>query len=521
MTATHPDAARPVPATTLGRLLPLLRATSGAVEDTVSPLDGRPVASIPQSSAEDVDAAFARARRAQPTWAALGASGRGRHLLAFHDLLLAHQSELADIIVVESGKARRDAVEEILHLAMTARYYGRNAAALLRPQRRRGVVPLLTRVDVLHHPKGVVSVISPWNYPLTMAMADGVAALAAGNTVVAKPDSRTVLSALAGLDLLRRAGVPDDVWQVVAGPGPVVGTALAERGDHVCVTGSVATGRTVAAIAGRRLVGASLELGGKNPMVVLADADLDAAVAGALRGCFANAGQLCVSVERLYVDRAVYGAFRARFVAAVRRLDLSVGTGWAGEVGTLTSAGQLERVSAHVADARERRATVLTGGRARPDLAPWAYEPTVLEGVTPDMACHHEETFGPVVALYPFDTEDEAVALANDSAYGLNASVWSRDHARARSLASRIRTGTVNVNEPLAASFGSLGAPMGGRGQSGLGRRQGPEGLVRFTEVQVVATQRLVGLGKPARLTHEQFAALLTRSQAVMRALGL
>lgn len=521
MTAAHTVTAHLVKPARVRHLVAMVTATSGRTHPTTSPLDGSHLADVPQSSIVDVDAAFARARAAQPAWAELGASGRGRRLLEFHDLLLAEQESLADLIVTETGKSRRDAIEEVFHAAMTARYYGVHAARILRTRRRPGVIPGLTRVDVQHVPKGVVGVISPWNYPLTMGFSDGIAALAAGNTVVAKPDAQTMLTALAGLELLRRAGVPDHVWQVVAGPGGEIGTALVERADHITFTGSTATGRKVAARAAERLIGASLELGGKNPMVVLEDADLDAAVDGAVRGCFGNAGQLCVSFERVYVARPVYAEFRDRFVAATRALDLRSGLDWASDVGTLTSESQLEKVAAHVEDARAHGATVLTGGRPRPDLAPWSYEPTILEGVTPGMGLFRDETFGPVVALYPVDSDDEAAAAANDSAFGLNASVWSRNHRRARALASRVRAGSVNVNESIAASFGSLAAPMGGFGDSGLGRRQGPEGLLRFTEPQVVATQRGMGLGTPPGLSREEFAEVMTGALKVMRTLRL
>lgn len=521
MTTTHTDAARLVPPATVARLLSQLTATGAAGEPTASPLDGSALTAVPRSTPDDVDAAFASARAAQPAWAGLGASDRGRRLLEFHDLLLAHQAGLADVIVAETGKSRRDAVEEVFHTAMTARYYGQFAAGFLRSERRRGVFPVLTRIDVHHHPKGVVGVISPWNYPLTMAFSDGLAALAAGNTVVAKPDAQTMLTALAGLELLRAAGVPEEAWQVVAGPGDVVGGALVDRADAVCFTGSTRTGRAVGVRAAERLVSASLELGGKNPMIVCADADLTAAVDGAIRGCFSNAGQLCASFERLYVAREVLDEFTDALVAATRALRLAPGPGWHADVGTLTNAAQLEKVSGHVDDARAHGATVLCGGRPRPDLAPFSYEPTILAGVGRDAALYREETFGPVVALYPFDDEDEAVAAANDSAQGLNAAVWTRDHRRGRALAARIRCGTVNVNEAIAASFGSLSAPMGGMGESGLGRRQGPEGLLRFTETQAVATQRGMSLGTPAGMDKERFAALMTASLRVMRRLRL
>lgn len=471
-----------------------LRATSGSTFDEWSPLTGRLLATIPLSSADDVDAAIAVARGFQPRWARVPAAERAGCLLRLHDLLLDNQDGLLDLVCAESGKARMDAYVELVHLALTARYYGRRARRQLRARRARGVVPGLTRVDVNRVPKGVIGLITPWNYPLTMALCDGIAALAAGNAVVHKPDSQTVLSALAGIALLRAAGVPAEAWQVVAAPGPEVGPRLVAGCDMIAFTGSTATGRQLATATAGRLTSITAELGGKNPLIVLDDADLDAAAAGAVRACFDNAGQLCVHIERIYADARVYDGFRERFVAAVRQLVVAPGLGWDCQVGTLISADQLAKVDDHVSDARAKGATVVCGGRPRPDLAPWCYEPTVLEGVTAAMRCHLDETFGPVVSLYRFDGEDEAVALANEGDRGLNASIWTTDHARGRRLARRLRAGTVNINEGYAAALASIDAPMGGMGASGLGRRQGAEGLLRFTEAQTVATQRLLPL---------------------------
>lgn len=502
---------------TVDRLLGRIKATGEEWASTFSPLDGSPLAEIPISTLDDVERAFARARDVQRVWGETPIRERATAMLRFHDLLLDHIDELCDLLCVESGKARRDAFEEVIHLALTARYLGRTLKRHLASERRLGVFPVATSVSVNRIPEGVVAVISPWNYPLTMAFCDGLAALGAGNTVVSKPDSQTVVVALRGLELMEAAGFPTDAWQIVSGPGPVIGTALIDHADHVCFTGSTATGRLVGARAGERLINASLELGGKNPMIVLADADLDKAVDGAVRGCFSNAGQLCVAFERIYVAREVYPAFREAFAARVAALDLSVGTGWASDVGTLVSASQLEKVSEHVTDATDKGAVAVAGGRPRPDLAPFAYEPTILEGVTEQMLCAALETFGPVVALHPFDDESEAVTAANRGEEGLNAAVYSRDVRCAQRLAARIRCGTVTVNEVFGAALGSIDAPMGGMGTSGVGRRQGREGVQRFTEPQTVATQRWIGLGGLPGLSPERWSSTMLDMLRMLR----
>jgi succinate-semialdehyde dehydrogenase / glutarate-semialdehyde dehydrogenase len=484
-----------------------------------TPFTGDRLAALPEATPEDVATAFDRARAAQPDWARTPVRQRAAVLLRFHDLLLRRESEVLDLIQLETGKARLHAHEEVQAVAVAARHYGRKAPAYLRPHRHTGAIPTLTKVTELRHPRGVVGQIAPWNYPLELSVGDALPGLVAGNGLVMKPDTETALTALWARDLMIEAGLPEQVWQVVLGDGPVVGPAVVEHADYVSFTGSTRTGREVAQKAAARLVGASLELGGKNPMLVLADADLDKAAAGAVRAAFSSAGQLCISVERLYVHSSVADDFLERFVARTRAVRLGAALAYGADMGSLVSDKQLENVTRHVEEAREKGATVLTGGRHRPDIGPLFYEPTVLEGVQAPMAVCAEETFGPVVSVYRFHDEDEAVALANATPYGLNASVWSRDGRRARAVAARLRTGTVNVNEGYAAAYGSVQSPMGGMGDSGLGRRHGSEGILKYTEAQTVAHQRLLPMAPSLGMDDEGYAAFMTRSLKALKAL--
>jgi succinate-semialdehyde dehydrogenase/glutarate-semialdehyde dehydrogenase len=494
-------------------------STTGQVHTTYAPFTGQPVAAVALSSPDDVAEAARRASRAQVPWARVPVELRAGVLLKFHDLVLDRQNEILDLIQWESGKARKHAYEEVGHLAMTARYYGRLATRMLAPRRQRGLFPVLTRVDVRRPPKGVVGIISPWNYPFTMAMCDGLPALMAGNTIVHKPDLQTPLSALVGIDLLRQAGLPPEAWQVVYGDGPTVGSAVVDNVDHICFTGSTRTGRLVAGKAADRLIGASLELGGKNPMLVLRDADLERAAEGAVRACFSSAGQLCVAMERMYVADQIYDRFMARFVRRAEAMRLSSQLGYSGDMGSLVSQSQLDTVERHVEDARSQGAQIVTGGHRRPDIGPLFYAPTVLTGVRPGMTCFSEETFGPVVSVYRFGDELDAVERANDGEFGLNACIFTGDTARGRALAARIKCGTVNINEAYSATFGSIEAPMGGMRKSGIGRRQGPEGLHRFTEPQAIGTQRLVPVAPAFGLSDAAWAKAMTVSLKVLKKL--
>jgi succinate-semialdehyde dehydrogenase / glutarate-semialdehyde dehydrogenase len=503
----------------------LARLTAGTTGSGTTanhcPFTGEKLADLPASSPDDVAAAFDRARDAQRAWAAKPAAQRAAVLLRFHDLVLRHQSDVLDLIQLESGKSRMHAQEEVQSVAVTARHYGRRGPAYLKARGATGAVPGLTKVRVLHHPKGVIGQVSPWNYPFALSVGDALPAFAAGNAVVTKPDTQTALTALWARRMLIEAGLPEAVWQIVIGDGAVVGPAVVEHGDYVSFTGSTRTGREVAQKAAARLVGACLELGGKNAMLVLDDADLDKAAEGAVRACFSSAGQLCISIERLYVHEAVADAFLERFVARTKAMRLGTALAYGADLGSLVSQRQLDTVRRHVDEAKAKGATVLAGGRERPDVGPLFYEPTILDGVEHPMAVCTEETFGPVVSVYRFKDENEAVERANGTPYGLNSSVWTRNGRRGRQIAARLRTGTVNVNEGYAAAYGSAAAPMGGMGQSGLGRRHGSEGILKYTEAQTVATQRLLPLAPSFGMSDEQYAGLMTRGLRLMKAFRL
>jgi succinate-semialdehyde dehydrogenase/glutarate-semialdehyde dehydrogenase len=500
------------------RLRGLLTATGPAME-LRSPVTGQVIGELPTSTPADVEVGAQLANRAQSDWAARPIDERARLLLDFHDHLLDRRDYFVDLLQ-SVGKDRLSAANEVLHVALTARYYGRTARRYLRSERGEGILPLLTRVDRHYVPKGLVGVIGPWNYPLTMTISDGLAALVAGNAIMLKPDHQTPLVALAAVELLRTAGLPGDVWQVVHGRGAVVGRELIDVSDYVCFTGSTATGRTVAAQCASRLIGCSLELGGKNPLVILDDADVEAAADGGVRASFSNAGQLCVSIERIYVAEPLFEPFTRAFVTRTQAIRLGNAPDFEHDMGSLMNHEQLERVSAHVEDARAKGATVLTGGRRREDLGELFYEPTILTGVTPEMDCYANETFGPVVSVYPVADDDEAVARANDSDYGLNASVWTSDHDRGRRMASKIKCGSVNVNEGFAATLGSIDAPMGGMKNSGLGRRQGRDGIRRFVDVQAVATQAGIPLAPSHGLDGKSFTSVMTRALRMMKKAG-
>ena len=501
----------------LERLVSRVPSTSGGTWKLTEVYTGEVLVELPQSTPADVEWAFAAAREAQHEWAQWPLRKRLNVFKRAHTLLVDQAHTTADLIQAESGKNRRMAIEETCDPPMVISHYLRRAPKLLAPVTRGGPVPLLSTSTEIRQPKGVVGVIAPWNFPFATGLSDAVPALIAGNGVVLKPDNKTALSPLYGVSLLEEAGLPRGLFQVVCGEGPDVGPTLIDHANYVMFTGSTATGRVIGERAGRNLIDCCLELGGKNPMIVIDDADLDEVVAGAVFGVFGNTGQICMHIERIYVPEGRYEQFREKFVAAAEGLRMGASYDFGPELGSLVSVEHRDRVAAHVEDAVAKGARVLTGGRARPDIGPAFFEPTVLEGVTGDMLAGSCETFGPVVALHRYRTVDEAVALANDTDYGLNASVWGGDLKRAAAVARRIQSGNVNVNDSLATAYASKGTPSGGVKQSGIGARHGDQGLLKYTDVQNLAVLKKQVLGARPGQSYEAYVKQMLGSLKLMR----
>lgn len=471
----------------LERLVSRVPSTSGGSWKLTEVYTGEHLVDLPQSTPADIERAFATARAAQREWASWPLAKRLAVFKRAHTLFVDRAQTTADLIQAESGKNRRMAIEETCDPPMVMSHYLKRAAKVLAPVKRGGPVPFLSTSTEIRQPKGVVGIIAPWNFPFATGISDAIPALIAGNGIVLKPDNKTALSPLYGISMLEEAGLPKGLFQVVCGEGPDVGPTLIDHANYVMFTGSTATGRVIGERAGRNLIGCCLELGGKNPMIVLDDVDVDEWVQGTLFGVFGNTGQICMHIERIYLPDSRYDELKAAFVAATEKLRIGAAYDFGPELGSLVSVDHMHRVHSHVEDAVAKGATIVTGGKPRPDLGPAFFEPTVLEGVTTDMVCGVTETFGPVVALHRYRSVDEAVDLANDTDYGLNASVWSSDLKRAEAVARRIEAGNVNINDALATAYASKGTPSGGVKQSGVGARHGDQGLLKYTDVQNLA----------------------------------
>ena len=475
-----------------------------------NPATGESVGEVNTTTAPEIRDTAERARDAQRVWAHLSFKERARIIRRFHDLILTRRDQILDTIQAETGKARRDALAEIITVAGTARYYASQGGGHLRPKRHRPAVPGITSSEVVYKPHGLVGLITPWNYPFLLSVADSLPALLAGNAVLIKPSEVTPLSAVLAHDLLIESGLDSRLCAIVNGPGET-GSEVIRNVDYVGFTGGTVTGRKVAVAAGERLIPYSLELGGKNPMVVLKGARLEQAAAGLLAGAFSNGGQTCIAVERVYVEESVFEEFAHYVADKASQLKLGWSKSWDTDMGSMISTEHAAKVLRHIRQAMDDGARVLTGGRARADLGPAFVEPTVLTDVSETSPIAREETFGPVISLYPVRNADDAIRKANDSQFGLNASVWAGRGGEARGIARQLETGSAAINSTLLI-YNTFDVPMGGVKLSGIGRRHGEHGILRYTQTQSIVGSFAMGGGYDSMLMH-------IKSEGIVRAL--
>jgi acyl-CoA reductase-like NAD-dependent aldehyde dehydrogenase len=473
----------------------ILESTAERVKEIISydPATGEEVGRVPLASAAEVSAAVARARRAQAAWGDESYAARRGVVMRARRIVLEELEEIALLVSRETGKPVAEAVSmELTPTLDLMQFFARRTKHLLRAEKINiGQYGLMGRTSrIVYRPLGTIGIISPWNFPWAIPLGEVVMALMAGNAVVLKPSELTPLVGLKIADVFKRAGLAEGVLEVVTGDG-TTGAALVEAGvDKIMFTGSVATGKRVAQTAAKTLTPIVLELGGKDPMIVLEDADVETAASAAVWGAFSNSGQACASVERCYVHERVATRFIESVVEKTRALRQSPGTNEDADIGSMSSERQLSIVEEHVRDAVKRGANVMTGGKRARQLRGAFYEPTVLTNVDHTMTVMREETFGPVLPVMTFKTETEAVRLANDSVFGLTASVWTRNARRGKRVAEQLEAGTVMVNEVLY-THGIAQTPWGGMKQSGLGRTHGRLGLLELVHPQHVHVNRL------------------------------
>lgn len=456
-----------------------------------SPMTLETIGEIDCTSREDVRAAVDRARAAQPAWAALTFDERAAYMFRMVELLIEKRDVIVDTVIRETGKPRAEALSmEVYASCDSLVFYAKRAKKFLKREKRKlhGVLGLLKKAVIVYKPRGVVAVVTPWNGPFILSLNPTVQALMAGNTVVIKPSEVTPMSGALVADLFREAGLPEGVVQAVPGDGQTGADLIAAGPDKVSFTGSVATGRKIAVACGERLIPFTLELGGKDAMIVCKDADVDRAAAGAIIGSCMNTGQYCCGTERIYVVEEVYDAFVAKVVEGAKKLRQSDDVDQA-DVGATFWDRQLAIIEDHVSEALQRGATAEVGGRRNPDLKGLYFQPTVLTNVTQEMKVMNDETFGPVISIMKVKDEEEAVHLANDSRYGLNGNVWTSDKEKGIRIAASLETGAASVND-MAMSYGVNEVPFGGVKESGIGVVNGPEGIRGYCHAMPIVVER-------------------------------
>jgi acyl-CoA reductase-like NAD-dependent aldehyde dehydrogenase len=462
-----------------------------------NPATGEIVRSVPITSSGELAEQVARARAAQPAWEAIGFEGRATVLRRAQKWIIDNDERIVDTIVSETGKTREDAQSaEISYIAAAFGFWHKRAPEYLAEEKIRSSSPFVVgrKLVLRYRPVGLVGVIGPWNYPLSNSFGDCIPALAAGNAVILKPSEVTPLSSLLMRECMRECGLPEGIFEVAVGRGDL-GAELIDHADMIMFTGSTRTGKKVMARAAETLTPVSLELGGKDPMIVLSDADMERATNAAVHYSMQNGGQTCISVERVYVEAPIYDEFVSKVEQKVRALRQGPpGAPGSVDVGAVTFPPQIDTVSSHVEQAREAGARILTGGKAR-DGAGRFYEPTVMVDVDHDMTAMREETFGPTLPIMKVADAEEAVRLANDSTMGLAASVWTKDVARGEDLARRIEAGAVCVND-AQINYVALELPMGGWKESGLGSRHGVGGIRKYTRQQAILVTRFSPMKK-------------------------
>jgi len=456
-----------------------------------NPATGEVIAHCPNLGPEEIKKMAARGREVQPAWEALGFEGRARILKRMQKWVMDHQEEVIAVIRSETGKTYEDAlIAEISYGAAAFGFWATNAEKYLADEKVKSSAVLVKGKKLLlrYRPLGLIGVIGPWNYPLTNSFGDCIPALAAGNSVILKPSEITPLTSLKLAEGLKECGIPDGVFQVATGLG-ATGAALVDEVDMIMFTGSTATGKKVMKTAADTLTPVSLELGGKDPLIVLKDADVERAANTALYYGMFNGGQTCISVERVYVEEPVYDEFVAKVTEKARALRQGDGPSGSVDVGSMTFPPQVDIVEKHVEDAKAKGARVLVGGERGQHNGGYWYEPTVLVDVDHTMLAMTEETFGPTLPIMKVRDEEEAIKMANDSPYGLGASVFGKDIAHAEAVARRVEAGAVCVNDALV-NYSALELPMGGAKASGLGSRHGAGGIRKYTQQQAMLVTR-------------------------------